>query len=160
MALNPHVVRKAQEELDSVLGGERLPDFSDQEDLPYIFAIVKELFRWGCPFPIGIPKRVTEDDTYNGYFIPAGAVICENIWFVNRRNMSIPVDHRWLMGKHVGKYSAMRPSTPCPIHLTRDGSSKTGNSILPSRILKRVYSGPEEGADPVAAAVRVLPLPC
>ena len=94
MALNPHVVRKAQEELDRVLGSERLPDFSDQEDLPYIFAIVKEPFRWGCPFPIGLPKRVTEDDTYNGYFIPAGAVIFENVWFVNRRDMSIPVDPR------------------------------------------------------------------
>ena len=87
MALNPRVAGKAQEELDRVLGGERLPDFSDQENLPYISAIVKELFRWGCPGPIGVPKRVTEDHTYNGYFIPAGAIAFENIWFVNRYNL-------------------------------------------------------------------------
>lgn len=80
MALYPHVAIKAQEELDSVVGGDRLPDFSDQDDLPYICAIIKELHRWGCPAPIGIPKRVTEDDIYNGYFIPAGTTVIENIW--------------------------------------------------------------------------------
>ena len=87
MALNPHVVRKAQNELDRVLGGERLPDFSDQENLPYISATAKELLRWGCPLPIGVPKRVMEDDTYNGYFIPVGATIVENIWYGDRSNI-------------------------------------------------------------------------
>ena len=83
MALNPRVVKKAQKELDRVLGGGRLPDLTDQENLPYILAIAKELLRWGCPFPIGVPKRVTEDDVYNGYFIPTGAIIIENVWYVD-----------------------------------------------------------------------------
>ena len=56
MALNPHVVRKAQEELDRILDGERLPDFSDQEDLPYISAIVKELFDGDARFQLGYPN--------------------------------------------------------------------------------------------------------
>ena len=89
MALNPHVVKKAQEGLDRVLDGERLPDFSDLENLPYISAIVKEVLRWGCPAPTGVPKRVMEDDIYNGYFIPAGAIIVENIWLVKRRRDGI-----------------------------------------------------------------------
>ena len=80
MALHPHILRKAQAELDNVVGNERLPDFSDQEDLPYISAILKELLRWGCPTPIGVPKRVMEDDIYDGYFIPGGATIVENVW--------------------------------------------------------------------------------
>ena len=80
MALNPHVVKKAQEELDRVVGSGRLPDFSDQGDLPYISAVTKELLRWTCPFPIGLPKRVMKDDMYNGRFIPAGATIVENVW--------------------------------------------------------------------------------
>ena len=82
MALHPHVVRKAQEELDRVVGGERLPELSDQENLPYIAALIKELLRWTCPLPISIPKQVMEDDIYNGWFIPAGATIIENIWYV------------------------------------------------------------------------------
>lgn len=80
MALNPHVVKKAQQDLDMVVGGDRLPELSDQDDLPYISAIVKELLRWACPTPIRVPKRVTEDDTYDGYFIPAGTTVIENIW--------------------------------------------------------------------------------
>jgi len=73
-------VRKAQEELDRVVGCERLPQISDQEYLPYISALIKELLRWSCPIPIGAPKRVREDDVYKGYFIPAGATIVENVW--------------------------------------------------------------------------------
>jgi len=79
-ALHPHVVRKAQEELDRVVGCERLPQISDQEDLPYISALIKELLRWSCPVPIGVPKRVVQDDVYKGYFIPAGATVVENVW--------------------------------------------------------------------------------
>ena len=73
-------MRKAQEELDRIVGVERLPQLSDQDDLPYISALIKELFRWGCPAPIGIPKRAMKDDVYKGYFIPAGATIVENVW--------------------------------------------------------------------------------
>jgi cytochrome P450 len=80
MAVNPHLLRKAQEEVDRVVGGDRLPDFHDQDELPYISAIVKEVLRWGCAAPIGVPKRLIEDDVYNGYFIPSGATILENIW--------------------------------------------------------------------------------
>ena len=80
MALHPHVVRKAHEELDKVIGGERLPGLSDWDNLPYISALLKELLRWSCPVPLGIPKRVMEDDLYKGHRIPAGATIIENIW--------------------------------------------------------------------------------
>lgn len=80
MALNPHAMRKAQEELDKAMGCDRLPEISDQVDLPYTCAVVKEVLRWGCPAPVGMPKVAMVDDTYKGYFIPAGATIIENIW--------------------------------------------------------------------------------
>lgn len=44
-ALHPEVVKKAQEELDRVTGGERLPSFDDRVELPYINCIMKEVFR-------------------------------------------------------------------------------------------------------------------
>ena len=74
------MVKKAQEELDRIVGSERLPQLSDQEDLPYVSALIKELLRWSCPVPFGVPKRVMEDDVYKGYFIPAGATVIENVW--------------------------------------------------------------------------------
>jgi cytochrome P450 len=80
MALYPDVLRKAQEELDRVIGSERLPELSDMDELPYISALMKELLRWACPVPFGIPKRAMEDDVYRGYSIPAGATVIENIW--------------------------------------------------------------------------------
>ena len=80
MALHPHVVNKAQEELDRVVSNERLPELSDRENLPYISALLKELLRWACPLPIGLPKRAMEGDVYKGYRIPAGATVIENIW--------------------------------------------------------------------------------
>lgn len=50
---HPEVVRLAQQELDEVLGGERLPNFSDKFRLPYISAILKETLRWMPPNPLG-----------------------------------------------------------------------------------------------------------
>ncbi|KAF9646067.1 cytochrome P450 [Thelephora ganbajun] len=94
-ALHPHVVRKAQEELDRVVGGERLPQLSGQEDLPYISALIKELLRWCCPAPFGVPKRVTEDNIYKGYFIPAGATIIENIWAICYDGTVYPAPHTY-----------------------------------------------------------------
>ena len=81
MVLNPHVMRRAQEQLDQVVGRERLPEYSDMGSLPYISAIIKELLRWNPPAPLGVPKRVIQDDIYDGYFIPAGAMVMENIWY-------------------------------------------------------------------------------
>ena len=50
MATYPEVQKKAQQELDSVVGTHRLPSFGDRERLPYIEAILKELLRW---HPVG-----------------------------------------------------------------------------------------------------------
>lgn len=80
MALNPHAMRKGQQELDQVVGSGRLPRISDRVNLPYTSAILKEVLRWGSPVPFGAPKLATLDDTYNGYFIPAGTIIIENLW--------------------------------------------------------------------------------
>jgi cytochrome P450 len=84
MVLNPQVMKKAQEELDRVVGKDRLPEFSDKTDLPYIDAVVKEVLRWSPPLPISLPSKVTQDDVYRGYFIPAGATVFSNIWAVFR----------------------------------------------------------------------------
>ena len=45
MVLYPDVQRKAQEELDRVVGRDRLPEYEDQPNLPYITAIQREVMR-------------------------------------------------------------------------------------------------------------------
>ena len=59
MALHPEVQRKAQAELDEVVGKERLPDFDDLDSLPYVQAVLKELLRWQPVTPLGIEQRCT-----------------------------------------------------------------------------------------------------
>lgn len=71
----PDFIAKAQAELDQVIGSDRLPDFQDLENLPYIQAIVEENFRWRHIVPAGIPHATTQDDYHQGYLIPKGSTI-------------------------------------------------------------------------------------
>jgi cytochrome P450 len=82
MSLYPEVQAKAQAELDALLGGERLPTLADRDDLPYVDALVKEVFRFGTVVRQGIPHRVHADDIHDGYFIPKDTTIIANVWFV------------------------------------------------------------------------------
>jgi cytochrome P450 len=54
MVLHPEAQKKAREELDSVLKPGRLPDFKDREKLPYIEALIKEVYRWNPVAPLGL----------------------------------------------------------------------------------------------------------
>ena len=80
MTKYPDVQQKAQEELDRVIGSERLPGFDDRENLPYINAAVKETFRYHPVVPLGVPHTSTAEDVYNGFRIPKGAMLMPNIW--------------------------------------------------------------------------------
>lgn len=54
MTLFPEVLQKAQDEVDRVVGRDRLPEFSDRDNLPYITALIKELLRWEQVAPTGL----------------------------------------------------------------------------------------------------------
>ncbi|KAE8361460.1 cytochrome P450 [Aspergillus caelatus] len=82
MVLNPDVQKRAQEEIDRVVGTSRLPDLSDRDNLPYINAVVKEVLRWHPVTPLGVSHASSEDDTYKGYLIPKGAILVPNIWAI------------------------------------------------------------------------------
>ena len=53
MSLHPEVQRKAQEEIDRVVGHDRLPSSQDKKDLPYVNAIMKEVVRLNPIAPLG-----------------------------------------------------------------------------------------------------------
>ncbi|KAJ6534383.1 cytochrome P450 [Mycena capillaripes] len=82
MLMNPEVQRKAQLEIDSVVGGDRLPDFEDKPALPYVGALVKEVLRTKPVTPLGAPHFVAVEDEYRGYRIPAGSIILGNTWAI------------------------------------------------------------------------------
>ncbi|EFI26618.1 cytochrome P450 [Coprinopsis cinerea okayama7 len=80
MILNPNVQRKAQAEIDAVVGSDRLPSISDRASLPYVRSVMTEVLRWAPAFPMGIAHSSTEDDVYEGYHIPKGAILMPNVW--------------------------------------------------------------------------------
>ena len=54
MALHPEAMKKAQEEIDFVVGNDRLPDYTaDRDSLIYVTAVMKECMRWQLVAPIG-----------------------------------------------------------------------------------------------------------
>jgi len=79
----PDVQRKAQAEIDRVVGTDRLPTFEDRENLPYIDALVKEATRWWPLAPMSFPHTTTEAFEYNGYYIPKDAFVLPAVyWFL------------------------------------------------------------------------------
>lgn len=80
--LYPHTMKAAQEELDRVIGSDRMPTFEDEPNLPYIRALAKETLRWRPITKFGTNHSCTEDDWYEGYFIPKGSVVMLNWWYV------------------------------------------------------------------------------
>lgn len=81
MTIHPEVQKRAQEELDRVVGKDSLPSFSNQENLPYINAICLEVQRWHAVGPVGVPHRLTQDDIVGEYFVPKGTVVIGNTRF-------------------------------------------------------------------------------
>lgn len=107
MVLFPSVQEKARLEIDRVVGDGRLPTFDDQQDMPYLHAILLETLRWNTvvttgeekrtasgsdqsyhcvtqkrPMPhSGLPHASLRDDIYDGYFIPKGTTVVLNAWY-------------------------------------------------------------------------------
>ncbi|KAI0718523.1 cytochrome P450 [Cerioporus squamosus] len=84
MATYPEVQKRAQAELDTVVGPHRLPTLDDENVLPYVSALVKECLRWKLVTPLGVAHVSHEEDEYKGYRIPKGSVMVPNIWAYSR----------------------------------------------------------------------------
>lgn len=82
LVINPAVQKRAQAEIDVVVGRGRLPDFGDYENLPYVNAICMEVKRWHPVVPLGVSHVIREDDVYEGYYIPKGTNIFANLWAI------------------------------------------------------------------------------
>ncbi|KAH9924330.1 cytochrome P450 [Epithele typhae] len=82
MAAHPEAQERAQAEIDAVIGRGRLPDFSDRQALPYVNAVIKEITRWHVSIPPGLAHATSEDDEFEGYFIPKGTAVNVNAWAI------------------------------------------------------------------------------
>ncbi|KAF7364916.1 O-methylsterigmatocystin oxidoreductase [Mycena venus] len=95
MAVNPSIQKKAQVEIDTVIGSHRLPEFEDRPSLPFIEALYREVMRWKPVLPLGVAHATSTHDIYNGYFIPKGTTVISNIWAMTRDESIYPEPDRF-----------------------------------------------------------------
>ncbi|THH30755.1 hypothetical protein EUX98_g3424 [Antrodiella citrinella] len=111
MVMYPETQKKAQDEIDAIVGRGRLPTFDDFEDLVYVRALFKETLRWHPVGPLGMQHVSTEDDVYEGYFIPKGTVCIPNIWAINRDpDLWGPDADHFVPDRHIGPDGKLAPS--------------------------------------------------
>nr|WNT94917.1 26-hydroxylase CYP18A1 [Lymantria dispar] len=75
MLRNPDVKRRVQEELDAVVGRDRLPKIEDMATLPYTESTILETLRMSNIVPLATTHSPTKDVNLNGYRIPAGSQV-------------------------------------------------------------------------------------
>lgn len=66
-----------QEEADRVCG-DSLPAVEHMPQMPKLRATISEVLRWRESAPLGAPHEVMQDDEYEGYHIPKGAMCHAN----------------------------------------------------------------------------------
>nr|AIA24412.1 p-coumarate 3-hydroxylase [Sinopodophyllum hexandrum] len=81
---NPRVQSKAQEELDRVIGLERVMTEADIPNLPYLQCVAKEALRLHPPTPLMLPHKANANVKIGGYDIPKGSNVHVNVWAIGR----------------------------------------------------------------------------
>ncbi|KAG0697623.1 cytochrome P450 [Suillus ampliporus] len=96
MVSYPDAQSRAQAEIDSVVGRDRLPTFEDRASLPYVESVLRETMRWHPILPLGVPHATSSNDVYDGYFIPKGATVMCNTWAITRDEKRYPDPTRFM----------------------------------------------------------------
>ena len=113
MIAYPEIQKRAQGELDAVVGRSRTPTLADAPNLPYIQALVKESLRWRPAFPFGAPRNTKEDDWYEGMFIPKGTLCLVNLWQCHRDTTSYGPDAAsFNPGRFLDEHGRLVPGPP------------------------------------------------
>ncbi|KAF8661208.1 hypothetical protein AX16_001488 [Volvariella volvacea WC 439] len=78
---HPEVMKKAQAEIDTIVEPGNLPDWKDQESLPYTSAVIKEILRWNPAIPLDL-HYIECEDVYRGFTIPSNSIVLGNAWAI------------------------------------------------------------------------------
>ncbi|TCD64727.1 hypothetical protein EIP91_003683 [Steccherinum ochraceum] len=126
MMIEQDVQGKAQAEIDEVVGRDRLPEYADRDRLPYVEAIVKEITRFHTVIPGGGSRHVMKDDILEGYFIPKGSVIMNNLWEMCHDPNMYPDPFKFKPERFLGAQPEFNP---------RDISFGFGRRVCPGQLM-------------------------
>ncbi|KAK0622811.1 cytochrome P450 [Immersiella caudata] len=133
MILYPDVQKRMHDELNRVVGRDRLPTFDDCDNMPYMQAMVRETIRWRPIDPLGLPHNTSEDIWHNGFFIPKGTMLVPNVWAINRDPGVFGEDaHLFNPARHLDKNGKLGPA---PADTKEEGhvSFGFGRRVCPGR---------------------------
>ena len=80
----PDIQRQLHDELDRVIGRERLPTLEDISSLPLLQATIYELLRVTSIAPLAVPRSTTTETKIRDFIIPKDTVVFVNLWSVHR----------------------------------------------------------------------------
>nr|BAK09500.1 cytochrome P450 [Postia placenta] len=113
MTLYPDIQQKAQAEVDRVVGFDRLPNFSDRLQLPYVEGLIKEIYRLNQVFPLALPHCATQDGVYAGYHIPEKSIVIANSWAVVHDPALYPQPFDILPERYLKQEDGLNPDPRC-----------------------------------------------
>ena len=131
----PEVQRRAQAEIDAVVGRDRLPTFADAPRLPYVRAILNETLRWRPVATFAVPHVATEEDWYEGMYIPKGTTCIANLWHCNHDRTIFGEDaDQFRPERQIGENGELLPG-PIETYQVGHVSFGFGRRICPGRDL-------------------------
>ncbi|CAK1545866.1 unnamed protein product [Leptosia nina] len=83
MLIQPEIQEKVHEEIDRVVGRDRLPTLDDRDKMPYTEACLRECMRFDTLVPLGVPHRALSDTKLGGYTIAENTSVSVNLMNLN-----------------------------------------------------------------------------
>ncbi|XP_063793843.1 cytochrome P450 2G1-like [Pseudophryne corroboree] len=80
----PEIQAKLHEEIDRVIGRDRVPNMDDRFHMHFTQAVIHEVQRFGDVLPLNLPHMVTKDTQFKGYLLPKGTEIYPLLCTVHR----------------------------------------------------------------------------
>ncbi|KXN84165.1 O-methylsterigmatocystin oxidoreductase [Leucoagaricus sp. SymC.cos] len=127
MLTHPDVQRLTQKEIDSVVGRDSLPDF-------WILSIshTSQLLSrsWHPIVPAGVPHLTSDEDVYEGYYIPKNCIITPNTYAMLHDEDVFPDPEEFRPSRFLRSDGTIRDDLPDPENIASFGF---GRRICPGR---------------------------
>ncbi|CAH2035574.1 unnamed protein product, partial [Iphiclides podalirius] len=172
---NQEVQRKAQEEIDRVVGRNRMPTLDDRPNMPYNEAVVLESIRHFMGRTFGIPHRALRNTTLAGYKIPEDTMVVSNYTNILMDGTLYPEPYSFEPERFIVDGKVSIPEHYFPFGLSKhrcmgDVLAKCNIFVFTATLLQRFFFLPVpgeplpsldhiDGATPSAAPFKALVVP-